>query len=329
MNMKKIEYHSLYVLKALAALFVLMIHFEFYKRQYLEPIFKCGVPVFYIISGFFLYSANPISERGKIRKGMTKIFKIMLFFNLAYFILQYALTGTSCIRSLHDVVRLIMFGDNISGHLWFLTSYLWTLVVFGLLLMLKNGYRIMGVLALLYFVEEILVGQYSFLYLTLNRVHDYVPCLGVSLPMMYIGYSLKKHEQILKTKLVSRGAGLALMSSVVFLYLEHKLLSDANHYMGGIMISSYVATICFFVFCLVHQEYGKGTFIEKIGKYHSGNIYYWQFFPYYLFVSGLVTEYRLGNVCLLVMLIVLLGWSYGVNILEGKLLKIRNRIICK
>ena len=37
--MKKIEYHSLYVLKALAALFVLMIHFEFYKRQYLEPIF--------------------------------------------------------------------------------------------------------------------------------------------------------------------------------------------------------------------------------------------------------------------------------------------------
>ena len=42
-----------------------------------------------------------------------------------------------------------------------------------------------------------------------------------------------------------------------------------------------------------------------------------------------MTEYRLGNVCLLVMLIVLLGWSYGVNILEGKLLKIRNRIICK
>ena len=53
MNMKKIEYHSLYVLKALAALFVLMIHFVFYKRQYLEPILKCGVPVFYIISVFF------------------------------------------------------------------------------------------------------------------------------------------------------------------------------------------------------------------------------------------------------------------------------------
>ena len=203
----------------MAALFVLIILFDFNKRQYLQPIYKCGVPVFYINSGFFLYSANPISERGKIRKGMKKIFKIMLFFNLAYFILQYALTGTSCIRSLHDVVRLIMFGDNISGHLWFLTSYLWTLVVFGLLLMLKNGYRIMGVLALLYFVEEILVGQYSFLHLTLNRVHDYVPCLGVSLPMMYIGYSLKKHEQILKTKLVSmRGEGLDLMSSVVFLY---------------------------------------------------------------------------------------------------------------
>ena len=91
MNMKKIEYHSLYVLKALAALFVLMIHLEFYKRQYLEPIFKCGVPVFYIISGFFLYSANPYqNEERNIRKGMTKIFKIMLFFNLAYFILQYA-----------------------------------------------------------------------------------------------------------------------------------------------------------------------------------------------------------------------------------------------
>jgi len=57
--MKK-EISSLYILKAIGALFILMIHFHFFKSQYFEPLYKCGVLIFFIISGYFLYSHNKL-----------------------------------------------------------------------------------------------------------------------------------------------------------------------------------------------------------------------------------------------------------------------------
>lgn len=80
--MTKIEYNSLYVLKAFAALAVLMVHFEFWRRQYFVPLFNCGVPIFYMISGFFLYCEFVDDKRRRIKNSMKKILKIAIFFNI-------------------------------------------------------------------------------------------------------------------------------------------------------------------------------------------------------------------------------------------------------
>lgn len=313
------KYSSLYVLKALAALCVLMVHFEFYNRQYFGPLFNCGVPLFYIISGFFMYNDSSEKEAKRYKKSIVKILKIALFFNLVYFLLRYIQTGDTIIHSIEALVNLIIYGDVIMGHLWFLHSYLWTLILFLLLLRLRNGKQILGVLALFWFLLSLSERQYSFVfglekYFTRNY---YLPSLGVSLPMMYIGYFLRKYEHVILISLNGRKKTyLFLLLAIILLYTEHRMLSLVGHYAGGMMISTYIATILFFVVFINHRDFGEDTFLEKIGKFHSGNIYYWQFFPYILFVSYFVKAFHLEHICLLIMIAVLLVWSSGMNYLD-------------
>lgn len=83
------QYHSLYLLKAIGVLFVLMIHFSCYKIQYFEPLYRCGVPLFYIISGFFLYAKDESVQIQKVKRSIVKIVKLILFFNIVYYLLKF------------------------------------------------------------------------------------------------------------------------------------------------------------------------------------------------------------------------------------------------
>lgn len=316
------KYSSLYVLKAFAALCVLMVHFEFYNRQYFGPLFNCGVPLFYIISGFFMYNDSSEKEAKRYKKSIVKILKITLFFNLVYFLLRYIQTGDTIIHSIEALVNLIIYGDVIMGHLWFLNSYLWTLILFSLLLRLRDGKKILGILALFWFLLSLSERQYSFIFgLKKCFTQDYyVPSLGVSLPMMFVGYVIRKYENVIQEKLNGGRSNYLYVFitgiAIILLYAEHRMLSIVGHYAGGMMISTYIATILFFIVFINHRDFGENTFLEKIGKFHSGNIYYWQFFPYILFVSYFVKAFHLEHICLLIMIAVLLVWSSGMNYLD-------------
>lgn len=323
--MTKIEYNSLYVLKAFAALAVLMVHFEFWRRQYFVPLFNCGVPIFYMISGFFLYCEFVDDKRRRIRNSMKKILKIAIFFNIVYFLLDFFVEGFMPLSNFKDIVRLFVYGDVISGHLWFLNSYFWVLLLFLLTSKIKNGDTFLLILSLLYFIIGLLERQYSFVFdfkKCFTRDY-YIPSLYVSLPMMFLGYSFRKYEKIIENFIESRGAllNIVLLIAIIALYIEHKALSLFDHFSGGFMISTFFATPVFFLYCLKYRTYGKGSFLGKLGKNHSGNIYYWQFVPYFLFVRYIVTEFNLENVCLLIMIFTLIGWSYCINYIEKQILR--------
>ena len=49
---------SLYVLKAICAFLVVIIHFPMKYGYYFYPIVRIAVPCFFMISGYFLYSDN-------------------------------------------------------------------------------------------------------------------------------------------------------------------------------------------------------------------------------------------------------------------------------
>lgn len=320
--MEKREYNSLYVLKAFAALVVLMVHFEFWRRQYFAPIYYCAVPIFYVISGFFIYSKSVNDRKYRIMKSMKKILKIAIFFNIIYFLLDFFVDGRMPFHSFQDIFRLIVYGDVIAGHLWFLNSYFWVLLLFLLASNLKKGDTYLLVLSLIFLLVGLSERQYSFVFdfkkcFTLDF---YIPSLSVSLSMMFLGYSFRKYEKIIEKFVESKGGGklvnIVLLIAIIALYIEHRVLSMTGHFSGGFMMSTFFATPVFFLYCLKYRTYGKGSFIETLGKNHSGNIYYWQFVPYFLFVRYIVTEFNLENVCLLIMILTLISWSYGVNFIE-------------
>lgn len=68
------EIPSLYVLKALCALFVVMIHTDFVGKAYLSPVIRIAVPCFYILSGYFLYAGNAQKECSRAWRWVKKAF---------------------------------------------------------------------------------------------------------------------------------------------------------------------------------------------------------------------------------------------------------------
>lgn len=151
---------SLFLLKAIGAIFVLLIHFKFPYKGVAEPIYRIGVPIFFVVGGYFFYSVDlsKLKERGK--KALRKMILLILFFNLIYGIVNHFILGKSIVFSFDFAKRLILYGDNIEGILWFLTSYFWTVVLIYLLIQI-NLKRIIFPLAVVLAVYNLLSGQYT------------------------------------------------------------------------------------------------------------------------------------------------------------------------
>ena len=63
--------YSLYLLKCICAFFVVGIHFPFYGKGLLLPLIVVAVPVFFIISGYFVCPSMDNKEKSlsKLRGG--------------------------------------------------------------------------------------------------------------------------------------------------------------------------------------------------------------------------------------------------------------------
>ena len=170
------EVSSLYVLKTFGAIFVLLIHFALIYCQYLEPIYRLGVPIFFAIGGYFYYSKDVSKIKERSLKSLRKMMKLILFLNLVYAVLNYFMIDWKFNFTFEGIVRWITCGDNVSGHLWFLTSYAWT-IVFLWLLHIFHLRKLIYPLAILLAIFGFVGGQYAFLFpsLSLNDYNYLIP----------------------------------------------------------------------------------------------------------------------------------------------------------
>lgn len=209
---------SLYVLKALCALFVVLIHVptEAHLQSLLSPMLYCAVPVFYIITGFFLYKGQYREELRSASKWIRKAFALSLLLNISYFIF-YTFLGTK--YNLAPTVALsLMFGTGVRTFLWYLTALWEALVIF--ILLRRYAPRLLLYAPLLFAMNPFL-GRYSgIIGINPNSLPNFLllNALYVALPCIASGYILSQYRRNLVGTYRSK---LAFIISVVFLYAEY------------------------------------------------------------------------------------------------------------
>ena len=147
------------ILKIISAFLVICIHapFEGEVGKYFIVISRCAVPIFFMITGFF-YN-NQMSD-AKVNKQILKILKLCIISNIFYFIFKlflcsidnsdYSTLFKSTINK-NVLINLFIFNESpIYGHLWYMNSLLYVLIIMKFI----NKYKLMKYT---YFVTPILL----------------------------------------------------------------------------------------------------------------------------------------------------------------------------
>ena len=124
--------YSLDILKFLCAVLVVLLHIKTPWTEYILPITRAAVPCFFIISGYFLYQEDEQSLQ-RIKRSFVKVGTILLWSSVLYAL--FKLITTSINISYRDIIDFVLFNVNPFGyHLWYLSAYMYVLVIFYILL---------------------------------------------------------------------------------------------------------------------------------------------------------------------------------------------------
>ena len=264
--------NSLYILKCLFAFLVVTCHTPMGAvKVMLQPIAMGAVCVFFLISGYFLYSPQAEKSYQRAVKSLRSTVKIFLVVSLFYWAWLLPNNG-NILNSFQQLGSLLLTGAVFSGHTWYLMAMIQGLLVLALVFRLGIQRYIWVLTPLCIF--GLLGSQYSFL-LTDERADYYYyvyTSISYSIPFMSMGYLIAKHESKLQE---FHHWGILYALGVAFAYGERALLFHAGYdYAAGALFGSFVTAILIFIWALQHKSFGAGTWAETIGAKYSGNIYY-------------------------------------------------------
>lgn len=248
----KAEIDSLYCLKALCAFFVLVIHSSMYGRNEIFFLLKIAVPCFYVISGYFLYSGDAQKEISRAWRWTKKILLLYFFLVLFYLAISVYIRGT--VYSAKILMCGIAFGFSPSVHLWYLSALWQALVVFCIVRWLRCWSPLIVIAALL--VSAYVNGTYMFSGLWASAL--------IGAGYFAAQYSISRVPVAILGALFGGG-----MTAAYFCYLgtafEMVLLAKSGYL---------IASVCLLGLCVRYPHFSL-PWLSYIGKYHSGNIYYY------------------------------------------------------
>ncbi|EHU2436766.1 TPA: acyltransferase family protein [Acinetobacter baumannii] len=251
---------SLDVLKVILAFFIIALHGKIF--QDINPelsfftvngIFRIGVPIVLIVSGFFFYYVKDLTVWVK------RVFALyatwMVFYAYFYFEMP------TNISSLAKDLLFIFFGYH---HLWYLAGTL----LGGILLYLARNLstRLQLVSALVFFIGGVsmqYVGNMHVLPSILDKAFNFYPVhrnfLTVCYPFLMLGFLIKKHDIANMLKHGWLFACLAIALLYVEVFFNYKFISSTEPLDG--MFALFIACPLIFLACMNMNIKGKGKSI--------------------------------------------------------------------
>ncbi len=252
------------------------IHIPSFYKPALAPLLKTAVPIFFIITGYFLYSADRSAAIARCKKALRKLSILFLWSNALYFawhLTLYFRGGHFPIDSWRSIVVFLVFGDSFCMALWYLTACLQTLFVFWAALKFRMErwlYPVipLGLLFALLFGRYCIIDHPLSLLLVRNAFTTGMPCF-------LIGWLTHRYAD----RLMKRGIELALLVSTGLYYAEclcyviyvKHLLPPLS--IGDLFVMTVPTAWLLFLCALKHKDAGIGSPLERIGRNHSTNIY--------------------------------------------------------
>lgn len=315
MSSKHHPLSSLYVLKAFCAFGVVALHTRFgVATEYVRHIAGITVPVFFMITGYFLYGEDRTQVCSRLRASVGKVIPIILILQVFYYMLGPIEGSFSETYMLY--FKWIFMGQNPNGgHLWYLTALLQGLLTLWLFVYFI-GERWVWVLIPLWGLE-ILQGEYRFLLFGQESSMMSANFIFYALPCLAMGFVIHRHEARFLSvfscwKYVYVGAvALSLFNSFVLPIACERLSVLLHPWLRIAMILSV------FLSALETPGCGRGSLLERIGKEFSGNIYYWHGLFVFVFARVPLPSYdELGTIYVFI-----LSWivAYVVVGLQNKL----------
>lgn len=264
---------SLYLLKALCAFWVVVIHAQMWGKEALQPILGMATPCFLCITGFLLYSADKNKELSKALKWAKKALWLSVVLNLLHMgqhlwdgvpISQYSIIG---------LLTNLFTGIAFSTHLWYLSA-LWT----GLLLLyVLRRYVpwLIGIAPLLYGWAHICYKWGADIF---PQAEDYVlflmRCNGLitGLPFLCTGYLVARYQgKLVQCRLLPVWWG----GCLAFLFIGGSVtaLLPFKTYGWPHFAAMYAFIVLTMALCIRYRD-ARIPLLNEIGQYHSANIYF-------------------------------------------------------
>lgn len=271
------EISSLMALKAICAFLVIQLHILSDYKEYVIPICRIAVPIFFIISGYFMLNSAGQITTDKLKRSLIKILKITFWVNILY-ILYWVIAVIENPQYLgvftnpKNLIQLILYGDTFCFGLWYLTAYIQALLIIWLFTKLRA-------LSVLYWfipiglLINLFWGTYSHLHTEalFNGFYNR-NVFTIGLPCVAIGMLIRKYQHRLKLSSVALIITTLLLLGATYFECLYCIRSYIMRY-GDIVITTIPLSIAVFLLFLHIEELGRCKGLNNIGKYHSLNIY--------------------------------------------------------
>lgn len=275
------RYYSLDALKGICALLVVLFHVPIPGKvgQIVILFAKCAVPIFFMISGYFLGKKHDTEKiLISIKKQLLKIIKLALCALALYLIFCLVLSYKDIAGYLNSffgingLIRLFVFNEPIAGgHLWYLFAYIYALIILYWIVKYKKE-KYMYIYSIIGLVVYLTFGKYSNIFFGREFNYLYIRnFLFDALPYVSIGYYLanKDLSRIKNSKLMC-----VIIISTVALILEYTLLNyfNVNTVYNNYLFDTSLA-ISVLILCINNKNIFKDSFLYKLGNKDSLYIY--------------------------------------------------------
>ncbi|MCW3161205.1 acyltransferase family protein [Chryseobacterium oryctis] len=237
---------SVDILKIVLAFFVVFLHMHVLRDSYpflsyvlVNGLFRIGVPVFLIISGYYFYYINDFQ---KLKKWLVRIFILYAVWSVVYIPFW---------KEKDDYTLNILFGYH---HLWYLIGTFFSGII--LFALKKTSTRLLLLFILLLFccgyIIQFLANSHYFtgdLDSALNLFPTYRNFLFVCFPFLGIGFLIRKLELDVKYKpsllFVLASVGLVIFEA----FLNYKVFDLNKRESVDLLFSLLIACPILFVYC--------------------------------------------------------------------------------